>query len=91
MLNWLRRKLWAEMSFEISAIVATKVDLQPGDHLFVTFKSDNIDYHDISNMREQFKKAFPNNMVALFAVGPDDDVKFSTVNPEEKTDGTTNG
>ena len=89
MFGWFKTKT---LPFNVAEFVVSKIDLKPGEQLFVTFKSDYIDEHTVRLLRDQFKSAFPNNKVALFAMSPDDDVKFDIVNPlEEKKDGPTNG
>jgi hypothetical protein len=61
----------------------TKVNLKPGETLFVTFRSDDLDHTTLAAFRDQLRNGFPNNKVAVIGLGTKDDVKFTSVNPNK--------
>jgi hypothetical protein len=65
---------------EIKEIEVAKLNLQPGDVLAVTVKSDHISSYPLEILRENLKHIFPNNVVTVFGVKLDDEIKFSIVN-----------
>ena len=68
------------MEFTLKEIEVTKLSLQPGDILSVTIKSDEIDESQINGIKEGLSKYFPKNQVVIFGLGPDDEVRFTTLN-----------
>ena len=60
-----------------------KVNLTPNDVLMVTIQNDGIDEPALRNLQEQLKKFFPNNKVALFAMGSEGYVKFTVASTQE--------
>lgn len=64
---------------KINEIEVTKLNLQPGDTLAVTIKSDDLDEHILNHLKAQFKIAFPDNRVLLFGLGSKDDIKFTAI------------
>lgn len=64
-------------------IEATKINLQSGDILFVTIKSDDLDSMEAETIKRGIGALFPNNKVILFGVGSDNDIKFTIANRSE--------
>lgn len=69
--------LKVELTFK--DVELTKLDLQPGQTLAVTVKSDDIDAITLNALRKNLGEAFPGVRVLLFGVGLNDDIKFTAV------------
>lgn len=67
------------IELSIKEIEVAKLNLQPGDTLAVTIKSDGLDEYILQALKDNFKIAFPNNRVLLFGVGENDDIKFTAI------------
>lgn len=68
----------------------TKINLGPGDTLFVNIKSDDVDETLLESFRSSFEKAFPNNRVALFLTTPSDSIEFTSVQETVEMNCSTN-
>jgi len=68
---------------ELTYAEVTKINLQPSETLFVTFKSNDLDEHTIDSIRQSFSQAFPNNKVAVICLSPEDSVEFTVVKEEQ--------
>ena len=73
------------MEITIKEVEVAKINLIPGDVLVVTIKSDDVDEEILSKVGESFSKVFPNNQVGLFALGKDDEIKFSVTTSLQKS------
>jgi len=64
-------------------VVATKINLAPGDTLMVTLKHDDVEFEELQYLKKGFEREFPNNKIFLFNVGIDGDLKFTVASKEE--------
>lgn len=67
------------MEITIKEVEVAKLNLLPGDVLFVTIKSDEIEKTMLDELGKNFSKVFPNNQVSLLGMSSDDEVKFSVI------------
>jgi hypothetical protein len=72
------------MELKLNEVEVTKLNLQPGETLVVTLRSDEIGEYDMDSLGAAFRKAFPNNRVAVLNVGTNGDVKFQSIKEEVK-------
>jgi hypothetical protein len=63
---------------------ASSLVLKKGDTLVLTLRSGNADKKTLTKMRKQLKKQFPNNKVAIFGIGIEDDLALTTISKGEK-------
>lgn len=63
----------------LKEVEVTKLNLNPGDVLTITIKSDDVDQYSLNSFRDVVKTAFPSNRVILLSVGLDDSVNFTVV------------
>lgn len=66
-----------ELTFK--AIELTKIDLQPGDTLAVTVKSDDMDGDSIQGLKAGLQAQFPNNKILIFGIGLNDSLNFTAL------------
>jgi hypothetical protein len=64
---------------EIKELFITKLNLEPGDTLFVKVKSDEVTSYALEALGEQLRETFPNNKVIVFGMGESDDIELTTV------------
>lgn len=67
------------MEFTFKEIELTKINLQPGDTLAVTIKSDELDQEIMDSIKTQLKKGFPNNKVMVYGLDPNGSVEFTSI------------
>lgn len=67
----------------IKEIETTKLNMQEGEVLVITIKSDGVKLEDIESIREGFKKRFPANDVLVLAVAVEDSIELSVVSAEK--------
>jgi hypothetical protein len=68
-----------------------KLNLQPGDTLAVTIKSDDVDADILNGLREAFRQAMPGVKVLLFGVGLHDELKFSVLSENKENNSCATG
>lgn len=56
-----------------------KVNLQPGDTLFVTIKNDELIAADLRSIKESLQNLFPNNPVVVVGLDPSHSVEFTKI------------
>lgn len=76
------------MEITLKEVEAVRLNLQPGDTLAITIKSDDLDEETIGSLRDNLKEALPGIKVALFGIGLDGDIKFSVIKEESIGCGT---
>lgn len=74
------------MEVSIKEIEIQKLSLQPGEVLIVTTKIEDMDEHSMNALAEGLRTHFPNNKVALLALGTDDSIRFTVVKEVAKPD-----
>lgn len=65
------------MEIILKEVEVTKLNLQPGDVLTVTVKTDSYGEDNLSSFKDGLKKFFPNNPIAIIALSSNDEVLFS--------------
>ena len=67
------------MSDEIrfNAVDLLQVNLESGDVLIATIKSDDINMSSMNSIGDYLRKTFPNNKVLVMGVGSEGDIKFT--------------
>lgn len=65
------------MEISFKEVDVAKLNLQPGDTLTVTIKSNDVDYNKLGRFRENIQDFFPNNPVLIFSVSENEEVRFS--------------
>jgi hypothetical protein len=76
------------MEITFKEVEVTKLNLQPGEILVATIKSDDVDMASLTTLRGQIQMAFPNNKVFLFGISLDDEVRFSIMKDSTPSCGT---
>lgn len=72
------------MELTLKEAEVTKLNLQPGEALVVTIKSDErIGDKNLSALREMFNDVFPNNKTIVLAMGPNNKIDFSVIKDSE--------
>jgi hypothetical protein len=66
-----------ELSFK--AIELTKLNLQPGDTLAITVKSDDMNGDSINALKKGMEQNFPNNKILIFGLGLNDSLQFTAL------------
>ncbi len=64
-------------------VEVAKIKLQPGDVLSVTIKGDDLTASDLHDLKDGFRKTFPDNKILMFMIRDDMDVKFEIFTGEE--------
>lgn len=72
------------MEISLNQVEVAKLDLQPGQTLVVTIKSDLVDQHSLDQLGKGFRSYFPDNKIMMLSLGPDDSVQFSAI--QERTE-----
>lgn len=54
-----------------------KINLNEGDVLITTIKSDEIDMSSMNQIGDYLRQTFPNNKVIVMGVGSEGDIKFT--------------
>jgi len=97
------RKKEIKEGLTFKEIQATKINLVKGDVLMVTVKSDDANPESLTLLNDILKEMFPKNLIMVFGMGLNDDVKFTIANRDEadynekvseeapKTEGESNG
>jgi hypothetical protein len=67
------------MEININEVQVQKLNLQPGETLVVTVKSDDINEDLIDGLKRGFGNAFPSNRVIVMGMSTADEVKFSAI------------
>lgn len=67
------------MELKLNEVEVTKLNLQPGETLVVTVKSEDMSMYDMDDMAKGFRKLFPNNKVAVLNVGTTNEVVMTVV------------
>lgn len=67
------------MEVTLNEVEVTKLNLQPGETLVVSIKSDWVGQTELNSIKEGFNKRFPNNSVLVLGFGMDDSVKFTSI------------
>lgn len=60
-----------------------RLNLQPGEVLMVTLKSEETDMSFLSDFRNGIQKLLPNNKVGVIGLNPKDSLQITIVKPEE--------
>lgn len=68
-----------EIKVTLAEVEVQKLNLQPGDKLMITVKSDEFTNKALEILADNFRKLCPNNTVAFFAMGSEGDIKFTTI------------
>lgn len=68
-----------QQSLQINKIDVTQINLQPGEALAITIKSDYVTPEALQAIKEQFQDLFPNNAVFVFGMGENDDMRFNVI------------
>jgi hypothetical protein len=71
------------MEIKLNEVDVQKLDLKEGDTLLITIKSDDVDQYTIETVKQSFKSVFPNNRVAILAVGTEGDIRYSVLSEKE--------
>lgn len=81
------------MSDEIrfNAVDLLQVNLEPGDVLIATIKSDEIDMSSMNSIGDYLRKTFPNNKVLVMGVGSEGDIKFTVAKDASVSDNKSCG
>lgn len=67
------------MELSLKEVEVSKINLQPGEVLVVTVKAEDMDESSMDYLAQGFRKYFPNNKIAVLALGENDEIKFQTV------------
>lgn len=73
-------------NIKLNEVDATKLNLQPGDVLVTTIKSDDITMASMNGLGEQLRGIFPNNKVIVMGVGSEGDIKFTVAKDAASSD-----
>ena len=71
------------MEIVFKELEVTKLNLEAGDVLAMTIKSEDMDQEDANTLVESLRKPFPDNQVVLFVTGPQDEIRFSIIKKPE--------
>lgn len=71
------------LNFKEKNMKLNAVNLKKGDTLLVTINSDELDQERLDNVKAQLQSMFPDNKVAIFGVGQNDDVSINVMNQGE--------
>ena len=74
-----------EVEHTINQVDVQKLNLAENDVLMITIKYSEITQEALEGLRDSFKNFFPNNKVALFAMGDEGFVKFTVASQPEPT------
>ena len=76
------------MSEEIrfNAVDLLQVNLDKGDVLIATIKSDEIDMSSMNQIGDYLRQTFPNNKVIVMGVGSEGDIKFTVAKDAASSD-----
>lgn len=76
------------MSDEIrfNAVDLLQVNLEPGDVLIATIKSDDIDRSSMNSIGDYLRSTFPNNKILVMGVGSEGDIKFTVAKDASMSD-----
>lgn len=69
------------MDVSLTEVQVRKLNVQPGDVLAVNIKCEDIDHDQIKQIRDEFKKVFPNNEVMVIGFGLEDDMDIEILRP----------
>ena len=67
------------MEIKLNEIEVQKLNLQPGEVLIVKVKSDEITMASLEGLSEGIKSYFPNNKVAVLAIGENGAIDLTVV------------
>jgi septin family protein len=74
-----------QRDYELTEIEVHKLNLQPGETLMVTIKSDYVEQQQLQPFKDEFRRVFPNNEIFIFGMDSDSEIKFVVVNQSEKS------
>lgn len=69
----------------------TKLNLNKGDTLAVTVKSDNMDGAAIQSLKSGLAQAFPGVKVMIFGIGLKDDIRFAAISENKEISSCATG
>lgn len=72
------------MELTIKELEVQKLNLNEGDTLAVTIKSDDMTADVMHSLRRNFEEAMPGVRVLIFGVGFNEDVKFSVITEQKQ-------
>ena len=67
----------------IKEVEVQKINLNPSDVLMVNVHHDDVDEESLRLLLKQLKSAFPNNKVAVFAMGSEGTIRFTVASQSE--------
>lgn len=71
------------MEFTFKEVEVQKLNLQPGDILFIKVYSDDFDAQVLEKFRKSLKPAFPNNEVTIVGLSQEDKIELTVVTKGE--------
>lgn len=72
-----------QLEINITNATISKLSLNPGDVLFVTLNSDDVDASFLEAFKKQIQSFFPNNKVGIIALATSDTIKMETYSPKQ--------
>lgn len=75
----------------ITEVEVTKINLQPNETLVITIKDDDVGVDDVQSIQTLFGRTFPQNRIIVLAVGPGDDIKFTSVKSPDTVSSCSTG
>lgn len=79
-------EIMAEQQLRFNAVDLLQVNLEPGDVLIATIKSDDINMSSMNSIGDYLRKTFPNNKVLVMGVESSGDIKFTVAKDASVSD-----
>ncbi len=67
------------MEIKLNEVEVTKLNLQPGEVLFVKVKSDRVSPEALEQFGREIRELFPYNQVAVFGMDLEENIELTTV------------
>jgi hypothetical protein len=67
------------VEIKLNEVEVTKLNLQPGEVLFVKVKSSRVSSEALNLFGEEIRELFPNNQVVVFGMDLEEDIELTTV------------
>jgi hypothetical protein len=67
-----------------------KLNVQPGDTLAVTIKSDDVDANTVESLKQGLEQVFPGVRILIFGMGLHDELRFNVISQNKENSSCAN-